>query len=335
MNNQEATISRNEKYVEKVAVKGKDFLTFFTPTYNRATFLPRIEECLRQQTCKDFVWIIVNDGSKDNTDEVAGEIVEKNELPVMFISKPNGGKHSAFRAAFEQCETTYFQCMDDDDIYFPEAVEFFLNKWKEIKKEGIDGIGAIRTLARHPDGSYSVNFKVEEGEEYDASTIETNYIMKRRQENWTCYDAAKLRSVALFKSYWMSDCHKFVAESIWQTRFARKYKCRYVNKAFREYRSDAENRLSGGEKSRQHYLDLFLNEKVTLDEQIDLISKYSKGSLLRRATMVNCLRDYLDISYSDLMKHTDSKKLRCYYRLSWLPSLFGKSIIKFAIKHRR
>ena len=167
MNNQEATISRNEKYVEKVAVKGKDFLTFFTPTYNRATFLPRIEECLRQQTCKDFVWIIVNDGSKDNTDEVAGEIVEKNELPVMFISKPNGGKHSAFRAAFEQCETTYFQCMDDDDIYFPEAVEFFLNKWKEIKKEGIDGIGAIRTLARHPDGSYSVNFKVEEGEEYD------------------------------------------------------------------------------------------------------------------------------------------------------------------------
>lgn len=335
MNNQEAIITSNEKYMEMVAEKGKDLLTFFTPTYNRANFLLRIEDCLCQQTCKDFVWIVVNDGSKDNTDEVAGAILEKNNLPVKFISKPNGGKHSAFRAAFEQCETTYFQCMDDDDIYFPEAVGFFIDKWKEIKSEGREEIGAIRTLARHPDGSYSANFVVKEGAEYDASTIETNYIMKRRQENWTCYDTGKLRSIDLFKDYWMSDQQKFVTESIWQTRFARKYKCRYVNKAFREYRADAETRLTGGEKSKQHYLDLFLNEKVTLDEQIDLISKYCKGSLLRRTTLVNCLRDYLDIDYNELLRHTESEKLKYYYRLTWLPSLFGKSIIRLAIKHRR
>ena len=328
-------ISINEKYKVAVSDKNKDILTFFTPTFNRAKFLRRIDECLQEQTCKDFVWIIVNDGSKDNTDEVATEILLENKIPVKYISKPNGGKHSAFRIALEQCETTYFQCMDDDDIYFANAVDFFLNKWKEIKNEDKGEIGAIRTLSRHPDGSYSANFIIEEGLEYDASTIETNYIMGRRQENWTCYDTVKLRGIDLFKDYWMSDCHKFVAESIWQTRFARKYKCRYVNMAFREYRADDEHSLSRSVKSTQHYLDVFLNTKVNIDEQLDLILQYSRKSLLKNVMMVNCLRDYLDIRFKELIDNTESPQLRIYYYLTWLPSLFGKQVIRFAIKHRK
>ncbi len=334
MENTIKTVIRNKSYNNKLNEGQKSIITFFTPTYNRARFLSRIEDCLLKQTCKDFVWIIVNDGSKDNTDEIATDILKKELLPVLFISKENGGKHSAFKIAFEHCETAYFQCLDDDDIYFPDAVEFFIKKWEEIKESGNEDIGAIRTLARHPDGSYSTNFFVEEGIEYDASTIETSYIMKRTQENWTCYDAVKLGSIDLFKNYWLCDKHKFVAERIWQTRFARKYKCRFVNMAFREYRSDDNVSLSRSEKSKQHYLDVFLNEKLTLEEQFDLIKKYDKSSILKRVLFVNCMRDYLGIKYSDLIKNTDNSHVRFYYNLTYLPSIFGKRIIKFAIKHK-
>ncbi len=324
MNN---SIIANQSYKEKVEEK-KDLITFFTPTYNRANFLPRIEDCLLNQTCKGFVWIIVNDGSKDNTDEVALSIIKKERLPVKLISKENGGKHSAFKVALEACETTYFQCLDDDDIYFPGAVDFFLSKWLEIKKEKNDKIGAIRTLSKKPDGSYATNFEVIEGEEYDASTIETNFIMHRRQENWTCYETEKLRGVDLFKTYWMSKHHKFVIESIWQTRFARKYKCRYVNMAFREYRDDAPISLTRRECTRQNYIDMFLNYKVTIDEQYDLMNNDRK-ELFKVILRINFLRDYLGISFKEMFNNTYNWKLKIMYVLTYIPSLFSRQYYKF------
>lgn len=273
-------IIKNKYYVDKLKSTNGSLLTFFTPTYNRARFLNRIETCLMQQTNKNFVWIIVNDGSNDNTDETVKELLSKEVLPLLYISKENGGKHSAFKAALEQCETTYFQCMDDDDIYAPESVDYYLRKWEEIKRQQDDEIGAIRTLSKKTDGTYSADFEISGG--YKASTIEVNYEMNRHMENWTCYETAKLRSIDLFKPYWMSDHHKFVLESIWQTRFARKYKCYYDNVALREYREDDNVSLMRGIKSRQHYIDTFLNMKVSLDEQYDLILKYRKNSLKKR-----------------------------------------------------
>lgn len=325
----------NDSYKNKI-LGGKDpLLTFFTPTYNRANFLARIEDCLHKQTCRDFVWIIVNDGSKDNTETVAMSILRKEHLPIKFISKPNGGKHSAFKAALEQCETAYFQCMDDDDIYFPDAVEFFLRKWADIKSSGDETIGAIRTLSRRPNGTYSADFEIVEGDEYKASTIEVNYVMKRHMENWTCYDAKKLGSVNLFEPYWMSDQHKFVMESIWQTRFARKYKCLYVNKTFREYRDDSEISLMHGVKGRQHYIDTFLNMKVALDEQYDLIIKYrGEWALLKSVLIVNMLRQYLGIGYEKMISSVNNKRLRHLYGFTRIPSFLGKAVLTIVLKLR-
>ena len=327
----------NQSYKDMLAAKGNDCISFFTPTYNRALFLSRVEECLEKQTRKDFVWVIVDDGSKDNTDIVVKGMMKKNTLPILYIQKENGGKHSAFKVALDNCQTAYFQCMDDDDIYYEDAVDFYLSKWAEIQAlSGGGDICAIRTLSRHPDGRIVANFKIVENEEYDASTIETNYVMRRSQENWTCYDTEKLRSVDLFRPYWMSEQHKFVMESIWQTRLARKYRCRYVNRVFREYRNDDQFSLSRSNKSHQHWVDVFLNEKVILDEQYDLIKQYRGFKyLLKHALIVNCMRDYLDIKYLDLIKNTENKAIRRLYHLTWLPSLMGKTIIKIAINRHK
>ncbi len=321
----DCTICCNNKYREKLKDGGEGLLTLFTPSYNRARFLPRLAECVSNQTNKDYVWIIVNDGSKDNTDEVVHTLLNEEQLPIKFISKTNGGKHSAFKEALAQCETTYFQCMDDDDIYDAKAVDFFVKKWKEIKEKGLIQVGAIRTLARKPDGSYATNFPINDdnyGKEYITTTLENNYVHKRIQENWTCYDTEKLKSVDLFPTnYWMVDQHKFFNEAIWQGRFARKYACLYVNLAFREYRDDDEVSLMRQNKSRQYYVDSFINSKIILDEQYDYISRSFIG-LLKRCLSINWYRAFLGIKLSNLLNHTDNRAIKIWYHIvyptSWM-----------------
>ncbi len=317
-----------ELYHKILKQNGDGVITFFTPTYNRSKFILRIFECLKNQTDKHFVWILVNDGAVDETDEVALELLRSNEIPMLYIKKENGGKHSAFKVALDACETEYFQCMDDDDVYDERAVEVFLDNWRKVGER--NDIGAIRTLSRLPNGGYAISFPITDrdlGTYEDATTLEMNYVRHRYQENWTCYRTASLRSVDLFPAgYWLAEQHKFFLESIWQGRFARKYKCRYLNVALREYRDDAEVSLIRAKKSRQHYLDMFINTKMVLDEQLDYVKRSPKG-LLKMILIVNLLRNYLGVSLSDLIRHTHSMLLRLLYFVSWPMSLSGKMVI--------
>src|SRR5262245_31274251 len=69
--------------------------TVFTPTYNRAHLLPRVYESLRQQTFRDFEWLVIDDGSKDNTGEVVQAWQRDAPFPIRYLAQPNGGKHTA------------------------------------------------------------------------------------------------------------------------------------------------------------------------------------------------------------------------------------------------
>ena len=309
---------KNHKFEEWMQ-SGNDtnYITIYTPTFNRASLLYRVYECLLKQTDNRFVWIVVNDGSKDNTDEVMKDILNKNELPILFISKPNGGKHSAFEAAFNEAKTEYFMCMDDDDIYSPEAVKTYLEEWDRIKEEGKFGtIGAIRTITQEEDGSI-VSIKSFDqsllGSRKDQTTLESNYIHHEGFENWTCYRIEALRDIDLFpKNYWMHDQHKFFSEGIWQGRFARKYKCRYFFVTLREYRHDTQTSIIRSDKGRQHYVDMFINTKIILDEQLDYLKKSPKA-FIQNLAIVSILRHKLGIPISDLLHNTQSALLKTCY----------------------
>ena len=69
-------------------------ITVFTPTYNRAYALPHLYETLQEQTFRDFEWLIVDDGSSDNTEELIQSWINDARLPIRYIKTPNGGKHS-------------------------------------------------------------------------------------------------------------------------------------------------------------------------------------------------------------------------------------------------
>lgn len=109
-------------------------LTIFTPAYNREKLLERGYEALKRQTCKDFLWMIVDDGSTDHTEEkVAKWISETKEFEIRYIKKENGGLHTGYNTAIEHADTELMVCVDSDDYMPDDAVEKILDFWK---KEG-------------------------------------------------------------------------------------------------------------------------------------------------------------------------------------------------------
>ena len=116
-------------------------LTVFTPAYNRAHTLPRTYESLKNQTCKDFIWLIVDDGSADNTRELVSSWMEtEKDFEIQYIYKENGGMHTAHNTAYKNIHTELNTCIDSDDMMPSNAVELILNKWEEVKDKGYAGI---------------------------------------------------------------------------------------------------------------------------------------------------------------------------------------------------
>lgn len=119
-------------------------LTVFTPAYNRAYSIHLCYESLCRQTCKDFIWLVVDDGSTDNTAELIKSWQNKdNGFEIRYIYKENGGMHTAHNTAYENIDTELNVCVDSDDYMTDNAVELILNCWNEHKSENLAGIIAL------------------------------------------------------------------------------------------------------------------------------------------------------------------------------------------------
>lgn len=116
-------------------------LTIFTPAYNRAHTLPRAFEALKEQSCKDFIWLIVDDGSTDNTKELV-ESFQKEDcgFQIEYIYKKNGGMHTAHNVAYQNIKTELNTCIDSDDMIGEDAVRKILDFWNENGSEKYAGL---------------------------------------------------------------------------------------------------------------------------------------------------------------------------------------------------
>lgn len=125
-------------------------LTIFTPTYNRAYCLGTLYRSLCNQTVKDFVWLIVDDGSTDNTEAIIKKYIDEAKINIQYINQLNAGKHVATNTAIERIDTELFVCVDSDDYLSDNAVEIVLEKYKNRSINDILGIYFRRI---HKDGS--------------------------------------------------------------------------------------------------------------------------------------------------------------------------------------
>ena len=115
-------------------------LTVFTPTYNRAYSLPKCYESLKKQTCKDFIWLIIDDGSSDNTKELVDLWIKENFISIKYIYQENQGMHGAHNTAYENIDTELNVCIDSDDYMPNDAVEKILKFWDKNKSPELAGI---------------------------------------------------------------------------------------------------------------------------------------------------------------------------------------------------
>lgn len=125
-------------------------ITVFTPTYNRAHLLHRGYEALLKQKDNDFLWMIVDDGSTDNTEELVNSWIKENKIEIRYIKKENGGVGTAYLSAINNCDTELMIAIDSDDYLPEDGIEIIKRVWK--KKEKYDNVVGIVAIDKYFDG---------------------------------------------------------------------------------------------------------------------------------------------------------------------------------------
>lgn len=115
-------------------------LTVFTPAYNRAHTLGRTYESLLRQTCSDFEWLIIDDGSTDGTEALVAKWIEDNRISIRYILQDNQGMHGAHNTAYRNITTELNTCIDSDDWMPDDAVEKIVTFWKKHGSDRYAGI---------------------------------------------------------------------------------------------------------------------------------------------------------------------------------------------------
>lgn len=121
-------------------------LTIFTPTYNRAYTLPKLYGSLCRQTCRDFKWLVVDDGSIDDTESVVSSWKEENKVAITYVKQPNCGKMGAHNKGVQMCDTEYFFSVDSDDYITDNAVEVIIQNLPKCSGNLIGGLVAYKSI---------------------------------------------------------------------------------------------------------------------------------------------------------------------------------------------
>lgn len=119
-------------------------ISVITPTYNRAYILSKCYESLVKQTSQAFEWVVVDDGSSDNTEELVASFINENKIKIKYIKQANGGKHIAHNTAVLNSQGELVVCLDSDDVLTEDAIEKAICFWRENAQPHNTGILAKR-----------------------------------------------------------------------------------------------------------------------------------------------------------------------------------------------
>ena len=242
-------------------------ITVFTPTYNRAHTLEKLYQSLLQQDCYDFEWLVINDGSTDNTDTLFKEWLNKERpFSIRYHIVKNGGKQRAINEALKLAHGEYFFIVDSDDTLLPHAISFIINAFKSLPKDdsfiGISGIrGGLngKPLYRIPKINSTIGY-------VDANNLE-------REQYGLQADMAEAFYTDKIRKYtfpvWEGE--KFTPEAvIWDQMALDGYKLRWFNQVIYlcEYQPDGLTRSSW---------QLLKNNPMGYAMLFNIQLKYAKG----------------------------------------------------------
>lgn len=199
-------------------------LTIVTTTYNRPLKLKELFESLYNQENHDFTWLIIDDGSSGDTNDIVMEFQSKAErkFAIEYYRVENGGKHRALNFAIPKINTEYSLIIDDDDILAPGAIDTIFSDVEELKvsypnfgsiiyEHGIDEHTPMVSLPKKFDIGRRFWYLIENGINGDFNDV---FVTKKLQEF----------SIPEF------DGEKFMSEGILYLDFSRKYQSVFLKK---------------------------------------------------------------------------------------------------------
>lgn len=249
-------------------------ITVFTPSYNRAHTLHRVYDSLCSQTYKDFEWIIIDDGSSDNTKEVVDGYKSKdNFFDITYVYQKNQGKHIATNNAVKLAHGDFFITIDSDDGCKPEALERLSEMWKTIpesEQKKYKGVSCRCCEVNTPDVIIGTSL----GREYlDSNDHELRFKYKVKGELW----GMTRKEVLLENPYPEIQGLHYYPEGVFWGKIGRKYQTRFFDEPLRYYYIDGT--------AQENQLTKRANPKETYHIREYMLSKYMIDTYFKMAPM--------------------------------------------------
>lgn len=280
----------------------------------------RVYESLKKQTFRDFEWIIVDDGSTDNTQKLVLKWQEEADFKIRYFFQENSGMHVARNRALEVADGELFSKVDADDRFLENALDVFYNTWQEIRhKERYSGIACPALDSR----TGQIIGKKFPKEIFDSNDLEVKYIYKLTGDMWgTC----RTKVLKEFPFPEIKGQKYFLLSYVWN-QVAKKYIHRYINIPLLVYYRDTPNSLSKVSKNFRypltHYEALLLEINITYEYLL-----YDKKLLAWKFINLARFNIHSNISMFDALKRLNSKTKKIMF-----VCIFPLSII-YAIRDR-
>lgn len=256
-------------------------ITVVTPTYNRANELEKAFNSLKEQNEKDFEWLVIDDGSTDNTEDVIRNFKEETNFDISYYKQDNQGKHIALNIAFKKVKTELLMILDSDDCLTRTAIEEILlihNKYKDNDK--VAAYVFQKGKSNAPTERITQVFKKEEFiDNYNT------YIINKEIKG----DKEEVFKTKILKNYSYPQYlgEKFVGEGVLWSKISHNYDMVFCNKIIYlcEYldggltksgRSFRMKNPQGGKYHAEEYLDKRYKNKIRIKNAI-LYLVYSKA----------------------------------------------------------
>jgi glycosyltransferase involved in cell wall biosynthesis len=217
---------------EPLPFSSSPLFTVFTATYNRAHTLHRVFDSLRTQTLRDFEWLVVDDGSTDNTAELIAEWSKISDFSIRYFKQDHSGKHFAHNLAVREARGFLFAPIDSDDALVFNALERIAFVWNTIPPEIRPSFCGAGGLSRNQHGAV-VGDRFP-SDPFDANLRDRRYIHRIGGEKWGVTLTEIIRRFPLPE---IRGTH-FVPEGVIGLAIGKYYKIRNVNEVFRIYYID-------------------------------------------------------------------------------------------------
>lgn len=238
-------------------------LTIITPTYNRAHTLHRAFDSLMQQGGGSFEWLVVDNGSTDNTPDLVAAFAQQAPFPIRYVRRKDGGKGAAVNAGVVLARGRLVSVLDSDDAFTPDAVQIISEEWQALspgEQERLAGLGfpSVDELGQPACGAFPAPRLV-------SNALEMEFRYKVRGErHWAVRQDVLVR----YPFAATTEAGSHIPETVTSSRLALDYQSMFVDRVTRiYYLHDGIARISQPGKSTKNYLGKceWMRTRLTLE----------------------------------------------------------------------